>query len=127
MQTVKNNLDYWMNKKLSLVGKFQIYSKALASTHVYYSSCWVPFVNCYKNLEKLLQDILWASSSNRKGFHQFALDICCLPQDFGGMGLLDYHKKVISLFTKWIIHALEGMEAWKVLIRHFITFGFLLN
>lgn len=69
VQKVQKKLNYWMTKNLSLVGKFQIYSIMLASTHIYYSSCSDPSLNYYKNIDKLLQDFIWASNLDRKDFH----------------------------------------------------------
>lgn len=85
-------LAHWSSKKISLIGKYQICSKVLASTHVYYSSCWTPFKSCYKKLEKLLRDILWAKDVIEKGFHRVAWEIYYLPKSYGEMGLFDYQK-----------------------------------
>lgn len=41
----------------------------------------------------------------------------------GGLGLKDLKVQGIALVAKWIFHALEGNEPWKVLIRNNITFG----
>lgn len=127
MQKVKKNFDYWMTKKLSLAGKFQNFSKVLASIHVHYSSCWVLYVNCYKKLEKLLWDFLWASSSNRNGFHRVSWDIYFSARPSRWICIFYFHMQGIALCVKWIINALEGIEAWKVLIKYFITSIFLLN
>lgn len=67
---------------LSLATKFQIYTKVLGATHVYYSSCWVPSTRAYQQLEKLLKDFLWANISGEKGFHRVNYNLCCLPKDW---------------------------------------------
>lgn len=120
---VEKKLSYWTTKKLSLVGKFQICSKVLASTHVYYSSCWVPSKACYQKLNKLLRDFLWASDVQKRGFHRVAQDTYYLPQIAGGMGLFDYNFQGVALCAKWILRALEGNEVWKILVQYYISQG----
>ena len=100
VQKVESNLDYWLSKKLSLVGKFQICSKVLVATHVYYSSCWVPSQACYNKLEKLLWDFLWCNSFDKKGFHKVAWEFFSLLREVGGMGILDCKCQCISLYAK---------------------------
>ncbi|XP_059064547.1 uncharacterized protein LOC131856688 [Cryptomeria japonica] len=124
---VEKKLAYWITKPLSLAGKFQICSKVLAATHVYYSSCWAPSKAAYSKLEKLLQDFLWASSDTHHGFHRVAWDFCCLPRDSGGLGLLSTQRQGIALCVKWVIHSLMGDEAWKILLRHCIQSSFPIN
>jgi len=72
IQNIESKLDYWLSKKLSLANKFQICSKILATTHIDYSSCWVPSQACYNKLQKLLWDFIWCNYSNKKGFHIIA-------------------------------------------------------
>ena len=102
-----------MPKKLSLDGKFQIYSKVLVATHVYYSSCWVPSQAYYNKMEKMLRDFLWSNSFDKVGLHKVGWDICFLPKEVGGMGMLDYKRQGISLCAKWVIRTIKGNESWR--------------
>lgn len=52
VQKMEIKLKYYLTKKLSLVGKFQICFKFLVETHVYYSCCWVLSQASYNKLEK---------------------------------------------------------------------------
>lgn len=97
---VEKKLEYWMPKKLSLARKFQIYSKVLATTHVYYSSCWDPSKACYNKLDKLLKQFFWSSSLEKRGFHGVAWEFCCLPKECGGMGLFDCKRQGVALCAK---------------------------
>lgn len=106
VQKVENKLSYWMTKKLSLAGRFQICFKVLASTYVYYSSCWFPSKNCYKTLEKLLKAFLLSNTEGKKGFHRVAYEKCCIPKSFSGMGLFDFQRQDFALCAKWIVKCL---------------------
>lgn len=127
VQKIEKKLDYWFTKKLSLASKFQICSKVLSATHIYYSSCWVPSKNCYKKFERLLKDFLWSNSHEKRGFHQVAWEHCCLPRASGGMGMPDCNRQGIALCAKWVVRAISRNEAWKVLICHFLSIGTLFN
>ena len=85
---IAKKLDYWLTKPLSLAGKFQIFSKVLMATNVYYSSCWAPSKASYQKLERLLKDFLLAFRADHHGFHKVAWDFYCLQKEFGGLGLL---------------------------------------
>ena len=93
VQKMEKNLSYWITKKLSLARKFQIYSKVLTSTHVYYSSCWIPSKACYQKLNKLLRDFLWLFDIQKSSFHRVAWDTYYLPRIASGMSLFDYNFK----------------------------------
>lgn len=123
VQKVEKNIDSWSSKRLSLAGKFQICSKVLALTHVYYSSCWVSSKTCYQKLNRLLRDFIWASDAHKRGFHRVAWDVCCLPRAVEGMGMFNSHFQGFALHAKWILRALQGEEAWKILICHCLSTG----
>lgn len=113
---IAKKLDYWLTKPLSLVGKFQICSKVLAAMHLFYSSCWAPSEASYLKLVRLLHDFLWDFGFDHHGFYRVAWDFCCLPKEFGGLGLLSTQKQGLTLCAKWIIRTITGDEAWKVLV-----------
>ncbi|KAH9294882.1 hypothetical protein KI387_038470 [Taxus chinensis] len=127
IQRVEKKISFWLTKHLSLAGKFQVCSKVLAATHVYYSSCWAPSKAAYHRLEKILREFLWANSEGNHGFHRVAWDVCCTPKNTGGLGLINIQLQGVALTTKWIIRSLEGEESWKILLRHCISQGSPLN
>lgn len=64
-----------------------------------------------------------ASDMQKRGFHRATWDVYCLLQSVGGMGIFYCWNHEFALCAKWIIRALEGIEAWKILIRHCISTG----
>lgn len=72
-------LSYWVTKHLSMVGKFQLCSKVLVFTHVYFSSYWTPSLACYKKLEILLRNFSRPILLTRMGFTRLlGIFIVCL-------------------------------------------------
>ena len=43
--------------------KFQVCTKILTTTHVYYSYCYIPSQLVYQCMEKVLRNFLWANAS----------------------------------------------------------------
>jgi hypothetical protein len=70
VQTVEKKIGKWISKCLALAAKIQLCTRALASTHVYYSSHWVLSKAIYTKLEKVIRSFLWAKDDKSKGFHQ---------------------------------------------------------
>ena len=93
----------------------------LAFAHVYYSDCWVPSKNCYHKLDRLLRDFIWALDKNKNELHRVSWDICCLPRVDGGMDVFNCNHQGFALCAKWILSALQGNEAWKILIRYCLS------
>lgn len=46
-----------------------------------------------------------------------------MDKSIGGLGLKDMKMQGIPLAAKWIFHALEGNELWKILIRNNVRMG----
>ncbi|KAH9295011.1 hypothetical protein KI387_038599 [Taxus chinensis] len=72
---------------------------------------------------KILKKYDKASSNLGKGFHRVVWEYCCLPKDFGGLGLTDIGRQGSTLAAKWIIQPCTGNEAWKILIHNCICQG----
>ena len=66
---------------MSLVSMFQICVKILATSHVYYSSHWVPCTCAYQQLNKSLRSFLWVNTERDKGFRHINYNIYCTPKE----------------------------------------------
>jgi len=45
-------------------------------------------------------------------------DVCTMPKDDGGLGLLDVTTQGNTLVTKWVMRCFEGSAPWQVLFPH---------
>lgn len=115
---IEKKLKYQITKPLSLAGKFLIFSKVLAATHVYYSSCSAPSKASYLKLECFLRDFLWVSDVSHHGLHRVTWDFCYLPKESDEFDLLSTQRQGMTLCDKWIIRALSGDEAQKLYEDH---------
>lgn len=45
-------------------------------------------------------------------------DVCMMPKDDGGLGLIDVSTHVSILASKWVVRCLEGSSPWQLLTWH---------
>jgi hypothetical protein len=45
-------------------------------------------------------------------------DVCIMPKDEGGLGLIDVATQGYILEAKWVVRCLENTSPWQVLLRH---------
>jgi hypothetical protein len=121
---ILNKLNKWHNRSLSLAGRIQVCQKILSSYNIYYASAWM--FNDYQVLEiqKAIRNYLWSDGKGNKKTHSVNWTWCHTDKLLGGLGLKDLKLSGIALASKWIFHALEGEEPWKVLIRNNIGRGY---
>lgn len=107
----------------SLSGRVQVFQKILSSYSIYYAFVWM--FNNYQidELQKITREFLWSDGRGYKKEHFVKWEWCCMDKAIGGLGLKDLKVQGIALAAKWIFHALEGNEPWKVLIRNNIRLG----
>lgn len=122
---IESKLSKWNKHYLSLAGRMQVCQKILSSYSIYYASIWM-FNNYQINeIHKTIRDFLWSDGRGQRKSHSIKWDWCCMDKSIGSLGLKDLRAQGIALATKWIFHALEGNEPWKVLIHNNISRGFL--
>ena len=121
---IHNKLNKWHNRSLSLAGRIQVCQKILSSYNLYYASTWM--FNDYQVLEiqKAIKNYLWSDGKGNKKLHSVNWNWCHVDKLLGGLGLKDLRLCGLALASKWIFHALEGDDPWKVLIRNNIERGY---
>ncbi|XP_059068323.1 uncharacterized protein LOC131858872 [Cryptomeria japonica] len=114
---INNKINKWNNRFLSLAGRIQVCQKILSTYSIYYSSTWM-FSN-YQILEiqKGIRRFLWSDGKGNSKAHSVRWNWCHAMKELGGLGLKDLKIQGIALVAKWIFHALDGHEPWKVLVK----------
>lgn len=120
---IEGKLTKWNNHYLSLVGRVQVCQKILSSYSIYYASVWM-FSNYQINdIHKIIRNFLWSDGKGNRKAHSVKWQWCCMEKAIGGLGLKDLKVEEVSLADKWIFHAMDGNEPWKILIRNNIRLG----
>ena len=94
---VKNILQAWHNRGLSLIGKIQVVNTLIASLFVY-KMMVLPMTpkNIIKNVENNIRDFIWNGKKSK-----IAYGILQNPKKEGGLNLVDLRRKEISLKATW--------------------------
>lgn len=64
---------------------------------------------------------MWAKYDWEKGLPMVPRDVCIMPKEEGGLGLIDVATQGCVLAAKWVIKCVEGASSWQILLRHRIT------
>lgn len=117
-EKIDKKLNKWDNRVLSLASRIQVCHKILSSYSLYYSSVWM--FNNYQiyEIQKSIRHFLWSDGKGKRKAHMVKWIWCHIDKQLGGLGLKDLRTQGISLAAKWIFHALEGQEPWKILVRN---------
>ncbi|XP_057840597.2 uncharacterized protein LOC131050442 [Cryptomeria japonica] len=121
---IHNKLNKWHNRSLSFAGRVQVCQKILSSYNIYYASAWM--FNDYQVMEiqKAIRKYLWLDEKGNNKAHSVKWSWCHVDKLFGGLGLKDLRLSGLALAFKWIFHALEGDDPWRVLIHNNIERGY---
>lgn len=68
-------------------------------------------------LEKIMRDFLWGSTSEKRQFHLISWEQICILLKFGGLGLRRLRDVNVSLLCKWLwALGSEENKLWKRII-----------
>ena len=103
LDKVQGILTLWTSRKLSLIGKVTVVNTLVGSLFVYKMSILPILPDTYVHkLNKIVSNFVWC---NRKA--KIALAKLQNIKIFGGLGLVNFQNKDISLKTNWIKEVLE--------------------
>lgn len=106
VEKVKNRLEDWRNKSLSIAGRLQLVILVLSSMHVFWSSVFILPGSIIKDIEKLLRGFLWSQGDLKPGKTKVSWNVVCLPKEDGGLGV-----RRLKIWNK----ALMTNLIWKIL------------
>ena len=102
VQKVKNVLNAWYNRGLSLIGKIQVVNTLVASLFVY-KMMVLPSIpkNIIRQVENEIRNFIWNGKKAK-----IAFNILQLPKKEGGLNLVSLEKKEKALKATWpqILH-----------------------
>ena len=117
IQKIKNILNIWSNRRLTLHGKV-VAVNSLATSGIWYLSNVLELPEKYaKEIDKMIFDFIW---NYRK--HFISKEQIQLPKDLGGLGVVNVRLKIKAQRIKFISRLLsfEGEGNWKALADHFL-------
>ena len=117
IKRMKNKLDIWRSRDLSLEGKIHLIRSIAVSQILYAVEMKQISEKHIKEVDGILWNFLW--SGKRCAVNK---NICTLPRSMGGLGLVDLRTLVKVKRVKWVIRVLrdEGGQNWARLIENYL-------
>ena len=113
---LKTLIDSWKTRNLSFRGRTLILNTLCLSKFWYLGSiCSIP-LNTIKQINHITFPFLW--NKKRKWVSRSSLT---QPINQGGLGIVDFHRKLSSLAVLWVKRFLLGVDhPWKYFFRYFL-------
>ncbi|GJT55366.1 RNA-directed DNA polymerase, eukaryota, reverse transcriptase zinc-binding domain protein [Tanacetum coccineum] len=108
LDKIKKKVNHWRNKCLSYVGKHMLISSVLEVIQMYWCNMFLLPKTMVKEINKVLQNLLWNNDDSSKGSAKVAWKTICKPKKYGGLGLKDISLKDMSV---WVVHK-EVSDSW---------------
>ncbi|XP_074283135.1 uncharacterized protein LOC141607680 [Silene latifolia] len=117
----------WGTKKLSYAGRLVLVRHVLSQMHSYWARIFLLPKGVIARVEAICRNYLWSHSENFAKVPLIAWDQCCLPQKYGGLGILNaglwnlamlgkyvwwVAQKKDSLWVKWVNHIYIKHQDW---------------
>ena len=106
LERVKKKLDGWKKRNLSLVGKVQILKSLGMATILFMSNMKTIKQTHIDKVERIFYDYLWGGKRTK-----VRREICVLPKELGGIGMVDVKTAVKVQRIKWVIRILQSTNA----------------
>ena len=119
LKALRKKLAYWSTVKLSLASHVLIANQVLLASIWYVASCWNPQLRSINQVKALIRNYIWSGENGeRKCRAKVAWD-SLIPQNAGGLKLLDPELQIHALLAKMFIRGLMPKVApWRTLIKH---------
>ena len=114
---MKNLLNSWKGRKLSLKGKVTVINTLAITPLLYVASVIHTPEKVFKEVKDLIVEFMW----NGKG-KKIAYDVLIQTVEEGGLKLVDFESKVKTLKISWIKRMVtDNMQNWKAAPSSFLN------
>lgn len=82
-------LKKWRGYQSTLPSRLFVLNHCILPSLIYYLVCWKPTKSHLSSVPSLANQFLWGGDEEHKRMSKVAYNICVLPKEKGGSGLLD--------------------------------------
>ncbi len=116
IMTLKNVLNIWKQRGLSLKGKVTIVNNLALAPLIYVSSVINTPIRAIQEIDQLISDFIWDSGKSKISKRTLTQSI-----EKGGLKLTDYATKVNALQLSWVKRLVDDSNAnWKAFPKHYL-------
>ena len=114
---MRAKLDIWRSRDLSLEGKTYLIKSIAVSQILYAIEMKEISEKHMKEVDRIIWDFLWAGKTCTVN-----KNLCTLPRDMGGLGLVDLKTVVKVKRIRWVIRVLQDKQEqnWAQLIENYL-------
>ncbi|GMH16977.1 hypothetical protein Nepgr_018818 [Nepenthes gracilis] len=111
---VRQRINSWTNKLLSLGGRLQLVRSILSSIHLFWASIFIIPKSILKLMEGYIRHFLWHGSITGGTTAKVAWEQVCKPQSEGGLGIhnLQNSNKALISHLLWKIITKDHKSIW---------------
>ncbi|MCI01171.1 RNA-directed DNA polymerase (Reverse transcriptase) [Trifolium medium] len=115
LESLRNKLNSWGNKHVSLGGRLVLINSVLNSIPIFYLSFLKMPSQVIKKVTRIQRDFLWGGVKGSKKLRWIKWSVVCQKKNKGGLGVRDIKATNISLLMKWRWRLLQHDERslWK--------------
>lgn len=94
---LKSKVLCWQNYQPSLSSRSFVLNHYLLPSLIFFLSCWKPAQYQLKQVHSLARQFLWGGGNR---IPKVSWNICCIPKDKGGLGILNIERLATKLVGK---------------------------
>jgi hypothetical protein len=114
LEQLKNRLNSWGNKYVSLGGRIVLLNSVLNAIPIFYLSFLKILVKVLKKVTRIQREFLWGGARGGRKVCWVKWKKVCQPRGKGGLGVRDVKLMNMSLLAKWKWRILqEEQPLWK--------------
>ena len=114
---IKNRLNFWKMRDLSMIGKVYIVKSLIIPT-LHYASAHIDIDgDTIESVQSIIWDFIW-----KWGTRFVSKDVCYLPNYMGGLGLPNYDLVVKTSRIKMVIDIMREDDSWGLIARRHFSF-----
>jgi hypothetical protein len=118
IEVLKNRLNSWGNRYLSLGGRIVLLNSVLSAIPIFYLSIMKMPVKVWKEVVKIQREFLWCGLETKRKISWVNWETVTKPKCDGGLGVRDVRRVNLSLLAKWRWRFLNADQScWKVVLQ----------
>lgn len=110
IEKFQSRLANWKRRYLTKAGPLVLIKSTLATFPIFMLSLLVLPASVEEELESIMREFLWGSSTGKKKYHLLCWNKVCTPLGCGGLGINRLRDVNISLLCKWLWDFGNGEE-----------------
>jgi hypothetical protein len=107
VEIVGHRVDPWQGRHSSIAARHILTKASLASLPSHCMGLFLLAEGTHAAFDKVLARFFWEGVGEKRKYHWFRWEDCCVPQILGGLGLTNTRAMNLTLMLKWVWRILQ--------------------